>query len=127
MPCCLDALQGHHPASNPIVAAPLPATQWHQPTAQRRRRQASQEGFKACPIGFFHIDIAEVQTAEGKLYLFVGIDRTSQFAYVQLVEQATRVTASPSSRPFPTDPHRPNRQRHPVPLRSSIRVGAQTF
>ena len=31
--------------------------------------------FKRYPIGFFHIDIAEVQTAEGKLYLFVGIDR----------------------------------------------------
>lgn len=28
------------------------------------------------PIGFFHVDIAEVQTAQGKLYLFVTIDRT---------------------------------------------------
>jgi hypothetical protein len=34
--------------------------------------------FKSYPIGFFHIDIAEVQTAEGKLYLYVAIDRTSQ-------------------------------------------------
>ena len=50
--------------------------------------------FKAYPIGFFHIDIAEVQTAEGKLYLFVAIDRTSKFAFVQLVETANRVTAS---------------------------------
>src|SRR5512140_1211473 len=50
--------------------------------------------FKAYPIGFFHIDIAELQTAEGKLYLFVAIDRTSKFAFVQLTEQATRVTAS---------------------------------
>ena len=50
--------------------------------------------FKVYPIGFFHIDIAEVQTAEGKLYLFVAIDRTSKFAFTQLVEQATRVTAS---------------------------------
>ncbi len=50
--------------------------------------------FKTYPIGFFHIDIAEVQTAEGKLYLFVAIDRTSKFALVQLVDQATRVTAS---------------------------------
>ncbi len=33
--------------------------------------------FKRYPIGFFHIDIAEVQTAEGKFCLFVGIDRTS--------------------------------------------------
>jgi transposase InsO family protein len=50
--------------------------------------------FKAYPIGFFDIDIAEVQTAEGKLYRLVAIDRTSKFAFVQLVESATRVTAS---------------------------------
>ena len=50
--------------------------------------------FKSYPIGYFHIDIAEVQTAEGKLYLFVAIDRTSKFAFVQLVEKASRVTAS---------------------------------
>jgi len=49
--------------------------------------------FKRYPIGFFHIDIAEVQTAEGKLYLFVGIDRTSKFAVAQLVETADRRTA----------------------------------
>ena len=40
-----------------------------------------------------HIDIAEVQTAEGKLYLFVGIDRTSKFAVTQLVDKADRKTA----------------------------------
>ena len=37
--------------------------------------EAENKRFKACPIGFFHIDIAEVQTAEGKLSLFVAIDR----------------------------------------------------
>ena len=31
--------------------------------------------FKAYPIGYFHIDIAEVRTAQGKLYLLVAIDR----------------------------------------------------
>jgi transposase InsO family protein len=50
--------------------------------------------FKSYPIGFFHIDIAEVQTAEGKLYLFVAIDRTSKFAFAQLVEKANRVKAA---------------------------------
>ena len=33
--------------------------------------------FTSYPIGFFPIDLAEVQTAEGKLDLFVAIDRTS--------------------------------------------------
>jgi transposase InsO family protein len=44
--------------------------------------------FKTYPIGYFHIDIAEVRTEQGKLYLFVGIDRTSKFVLVQLVEKA---------------------------------------
>jgi len=57
-------------------------------------RLADTEGDKPARIGFFHIDIAEVQTAEGKLYLFVAIDRTSKFAFAQLVEKANRVTAS---------------------------------
>jgi transposase InsO family protein len=56
--------------------------------------KAEKKRFKAYPIGYFHIDIAEVQTAEGKLALFVAIDRTSKFAFVQLVEKANRVTAS---------------------------------
>jgi len=49
--------------------------------------------FKSYPIGFFHIDLAEVRTEEGKLYLYVAIDRTSKFAFVQLVEKANTVTA----------------------------------
>jgi transposase InsO family protein len=44
--------------------------------------------FDTYPIGFFHIDLAEVRTAEGKLYLFVAIDRTSKFAFVAVVERA---------------------------------------
>ncbi|PRY77994.1 integrase-like protein [Marivita geojedonensis] len=49
--------------------------------------------FKRYPIGFFHIDIAEVRTEEGKLFLYVAIDRTSKFAVAQLVEKADRKTA----------------------------------
>src|SRR5208282_2845991 len=50
--------------------------------------------FKAYPIGYFHIDIAEVRTAEGKLYLYVAIDRTSKFAFVQVVRKTGRTSAS---------------------------------
>ena len=50
--------------------------------------------FKRYPIGYFHIDIAEVHTAEGKLYLFVAIDRTSKFAYVELHQRATKLIAA---------------------------------
>jgi hypothetical protein len=63
----------------------LPDIQGDKPKRQK---------FKRYPIGFFHIDIAEVQTAEGQLYLFVGIDRTAKFAAVaQLVATADRKTA----------------------------------
>jgi transposase InsO family protein len=50
--------------------------------------------FKAYPIGFFHLDIAEVRTEEGRLYLFVAIDRTSKFAFARLHEKATRRIAA---------------------------------
>ena len=49
--------------------------------------------FKAYPIGYFHIDIAEVRTAQGKLYLIVAIDRTSKFAFVELHVKVARRTA----------------------------------
>lgn len=50
--------------------------------------------FKAYSIGYFHIDIAEVRTEEGKLYLFVAIDRTSKFAYVELLEKYGKAEAA---------------------------------
>ena len=49
--------------------------------------------FKAYPIGYFHVDLAEVRTEQGKLYLLVAIDRTSKFAFVELHETATRRVA----------------------------------
>jgi transposase InsO family protein len=49
--------------------------------------------FKRYPIGYFHIDIAEVRTEQGKLYLLVAIDRTSKFAFVELHEKVTRRVA----------------------------------
>jgi IS30 family transposase len=57
----------------------LPEVEGDQP---RRKK------FDTYPIGFFHIELAEVRTAEGKLYLFVAIERTSKFAFVELVEKA---------------------------------------
>ena len=50
--------------------------------------------FKRYPIGYFHVDLAEVRTAEGKLYLFVAIDRTSKFAFARLVPKAGKLAAA---------------------------------
>ncbi len=50
--------------------------------------------FKHCPIGYFHVDIAELRTAEGKLHRFIAIDRTSKFAFARLVERANTKAAA---------------------------------
>ena len=60
---------------------------------QVENESAEKRKFKTYPIGYFHIDIAEVRTAEGKLYMFVAIDRTSKFAFVALHDKADRPTA----------------------------------
>jgi len=62
--------------------------------ADLKGQQAKKKAFKKYPIGYFHIDIAELHTAEGKLYLFVGIDRTSKLVYVELHECQKRATAA---------------------------------
>ncbi|WP_458098487.1 IS481 family transposase [Roseomonas sp. WA12] len=54
----------------------------------------ARQRFATYPIGYFHIDLAEVSTEEGKLRLFVAIDRTSKFAFVRLVPSAGKMEAA---------------------------------
>jgi hypothetical protein len=46
--------------------------------------------------GIFHVDIAEVRTEQGKLYLFVAIDRTSKFASPNCTKKPMGTQPSPS-------------------------------
>jgi len=50
--------------------------------------------FKSYPLGYVHIDLAELLTEEGRLYVFVAIDRVSKFAFAELHERATRRIAA---------------------------------
>ena len=43
---------------------------------------------------YSHIDIADVQTAYGKHYPIVGIDRISKFAFTQFVERAAKTATA---------------------------------
>lgn len=52
------------------------------------------KAFKACPIGCFYIDIAEVRAEGGKLCRLVAIDRTSKSAFAELHERAGRRAAA---------------------------------
>jgi len=45
-------------------------------------------------MGYFPIDLAEVRTSEGKLYLYVAIDRTSKLAYAELHNSPTKRIAA---------------------------------
>lgn len=56
------------------------------------------KGCKAYPIGYFHIDIAEVWTEEGKLYMLVAVDRTSKFAFADCMSGSPDASASRSHR-----------------------------
>ena len=76
-------LQRHGISRLPEVAGDKPANQ----------------PFRRYPIGYFHIDIAEVRTEEGKLCLFVAIDRTSKYAFARLSEpRRYRCGRSPADR-----------------------------
>ena len=57
-------------------------------SAAKGRRRSSRPTRSANPC----VDIAEVQTANRKSHLFVIIDCTSDLAFVQLAEEAYRVT-----------------------------------
>ncbi|HEX8507304.1 MAG TPA: IS481 family transposase [Hymenobacter sp.] len=95
--------------------------------------EAKKAKFKAYALGYLHLDFAEVQTEEGKHYLFVAIDRTSKLAFAELHPQATQAIAVDFLRrvlgqiPYQvhtllTDngiefrplPHHPKAGRHPV-------------
>ena len=58
--------------------------------AAQGRKKAT---FKDYALGYLHLDFAEVQTEEGKQYLFVAIDRTSKLAFAELHPQATQAIA----------------------------------
>src|SRR5215211_173312 len=54
----------------------------------------SKERFASHPIGYFHLDLAEVSTEQGKLRLFVAVDRTSKLAFARLVASAGKMEAA---------------------------------
>ena len=57
----------------------------------------SKKKFKAYPIGYFHIDLAEVRTAEGKLYLYVAIDRKRPSNAIITIDTISSKHTSPTS------------------------------
>jgi transposase InsO family protein len=50
--------------------------------------------FKDYPIGYRHVDFAEVHPEEGRVYLFVAIDRTRKLAFAELQPRAPKMLAA---------------------------------
>lgn len=50
--------------------------------------------FKRYEMGYFHIDICQVHTGEGKVYLYVAIDRTCKYVYAEVHSSATAQAAA---------------------------------
>ena len=57
------------------------------------QRKVSSKKFKKYPIGYFHVDITEVRTKEGKQQMYVAVDRTSKYVYANVYDRKTNQTA----------------------------------
>lgn len=56
---------------------------------KEEREKKTKKKFKLYNPGYVHIDITQVYTEEGKLYLFVAIDRTTKFCFARLDKDQT--------------------------------------
>ena len=118
-----DRLYAPQPSIPPLTRSSLHRCLRRHGISRRPDREGDgpkRSEFEGYPIGFFHIDIAEVRTEGGKLFLFAAIDRTSELASARSEAAAGRVSAcapscGPRSRRCRTrHPRRADRQRHPV-------------
>jgi transposase InsO family protein len=56
---------------------------------------ASKRGrFAETTIGYVHIDVCELRLAEGKLFMFLAIDRVSKFAHVAFFDANTKLNGA---------------------------------
>ena len=63
------------------------------PPEEGKNTKKSKQKFADYEIGFVHIDITEIRLEGQKLRLFVGIDRVSKYAYIELHERMTAAIA----------------------------------
>jgi hypothetical protein len=57
-------------------------------SARRRDPVDGMDKPPACPLGYVHIDSCELRHADGKLVMFLAIDRVSKFTYVEFHDSA---------------------------------------
>ena len=57
-------------------------------------KTTGREKFATTEIGYVHIDIAELRLAEGKLNMFLAIDRVSKFTYARFRDDARKMNGA---------------------------------
>jgi transposase InsO family protein len=58
-----------------------------EPSSKRKR-------FAETTIGYVHIDVCELRLAQGKLFMFLAIDRVSKFTHVAFLEANTKMNGA---------------------------------
>ena len=63
-------------------------------------KASKRQRFAEAAIGYVHIDVCELRLAEGKLHMFLAIDRVSKFVHVAFYDADTKLNgaAIPKSR-----------------------------
>ncbi|GHT95800.1 hypothetical protein FACS1894122_13630 [Alphaproteobacteria bacterium] len=61
---------------------------------QKAAKKRVKQKFADYEIGYFHVDITEIYSEEGKLCLFVAIDRVSKFAYIEVHKRMRKEEAT---------------------------------
>jgi transposase InsO family protein len=61
---------------------------------QGEGRASKRKRFAETRIGYVHIDVCELRLAQGKLFLFLAIDRVSKFAHVAFLDANTKANGA---------------------------------
>jgi transposase InsO family protein len=61
---------------------------------QDEERASKRGRFAETKVGYVHLDVCELRSAEGKVCMFLAIDRVSKFAYVELHDRAKMLNAT---------------------------------
>jgi transposase InsO family protein len=78
----------------PQCPAPLPAAARHLPPAARRRESSKRGRFAETRIGYVHVDACELRLAQGRLFMFLAIDRVSKFTHVAFYDANTKANGA---------------------------------
>jgi transposase-like protein len=61
---------------------------------QNEEKASKRQRFAEAAIGYVHIDVCELRLAEGKLFIFLAIDRVSKFTKVAFLDANTKMNGA---------------------------------